>query len=171
MNIPNVSGCSSLAEATRIILLSQEGVHEIGNTNSGPEVDEFNAAVNMPPGTSWCCAYLCWGVKNAAKQLNVTPQFQYGASVFKLWTRNQSLILPGPQADCIMLRNEGISRFSGHAIGHALWVLGVNDDTNLHVISGNTTAADPNARTGGSVAIQNRPQSQMSNGYGYIKLI
>src|ERR1022692_4008101 len=152
MNIPDVSGCSSLAEATRIIFLAQEGVSEVGTTNTGPEVNNYLAAVSLNPGYAWCSAVLCWSIQQAAKQLNITPQFQYGASAYKLWTRNQALILPGPEVNCAVIKNEGLNS-AGHAVGHCLFLLGINDaEPLLNVISGNTNKAG--SREGTTVVVQ-----------------
>lgn len=167
MNIPDVSKCSSLAEATRIIFLAQEGVSEIGTTNTGHEVNQYLAAVGLDPGFPWCSAVLCWSIQQAAKQLNIKPQFQYGASAFKLWNRNQGLILPGPVANCAVIKNEGLSP-AGHAVGHCLFLLDVNADGSLHCISGNTNVQG--SREGTTVVIQDRGTDQLALGYGYLEI-
>lgn len=172
MNIPDVTGCSNLAEATRVIFLAQNGVHEIGNSNSGPEVDQYLAAVHLDPGNAWCCATAAWCIKQAAKQLNITPQIKLHASVYAFWhdPDNQSLIIPSFEPDCLVLRNEGVSK-SGSHIGHLMLGIQDNGDNTFNCVSGNTTASDPNARTGGCVAIQNRPFSQLINGFGFMRIV
>jgi hypothetical protein len=167
MNIPDVTHCDSLAEATRIIMLAQEGVSEIGTTNTGPEVNEYLASVHLPGGYPWCSALLCWSIQQAAKQLNVTPEFKYGASAYKLWTTNQDLILTEPMPNCAVIKNEGVNS-AGHAVGHVMFLLNVNDNGSLNVISGNTNLAG--SREGTSVVIQNRGIDQLALGYGYLEI-
>ena len=169
MNIPDVTGCSDLASATRIIFLAQEGVSEIGTTNTGPEVNQYLAAVELDPGYAWCSAVLCWSIQQAAKQLNITPQFQYGASAYKLWTRNQSLILQDPEPNCAVIKNEGLNS-AGHAVGHCLFLLDINSaEPLLHCISGNTNKQG--SREGTTVVVQDRATSELVLGYGYLKII
>ena len=41
---------------------SHLGEREIGFTNTGPEVNQFLAYVNVAPGASWCMAFACFCV-------------------------------------------------------------------------------------------------------------
>jgi hypothetical protein len=169
INVPDVSKCSSLAEATGIILLSQEGVHEQGGNNMGPEVNEYlSYGVGLNPGYAWCCAFVAWGIKHAAQQLNITPQIKLHASVYAFWTDNQNLIIPTFEPNCLVLKNEGLNS-AGHRVGHLMFGIGLDPDSSMSVISGNTNAAG--SREGNCVAIQARNQSELSLGYGFIKII
>ena len=159
---------ANLDEQSVIVACGFEGVHEQGGDNRGPEVDMFIRAVGLEPPQPWCCGFICYCIQQAVQQLGLPhPQFQYGASVYKLWNRNQGLVIPAPVPNCVALRNEGVNSL-GHAVGHALFVIGVNEDGSLHCISGNTNAAG--SRNGDSVVIQDRPMSQFANGYGFLKI-
>lgn len=159
---------ANLDEQSVIIACGYEGTTEEGGNNRGPMVDKFIEAVGLNPPEPWCCGFICYCIQQAVQQLGLPPPtFQYGASVLKLWDRNQSLVIPAPVANCIALRNEGVNSL-GHAVGHALFVIGVNADGSLHCISGNTNAAG--SRDGNCVAIQDRPMSQFANGYGFLKI-
>ena len=154
------------------LALQDVGVHEDPpGSNSGPVINKMLAVVGLNPGYAWCCASACYWISGACNELGLTHEFSFGASVLKLWQRNQALVIPAPVPGCIALRNEGVNSL-GHAVGHCMVVIDVLDDgQTLKVISGNTTAANPNARTGGEVAIQDRPMSQFTdNGYGFLAI-
>lgn len=163
---------SILAEKTIEYALKDEGVSEVGNTNSGPIVNKMLAVVHMSPGNPWCCAAASYWIVQAAQELNITPQIKLHASVYAFWhdPDNQKLIIPNFEPGCLILRNEGVNKL-GHAIGHLMVGIKDNGDNTFNCISGNTTAADPNARTGGCVAVQNRPFNQLINGYGYMRIL
>ena len=47
---------------------TQLGVHEIGDSNSGPQVIEYQRATSEPgTGWPWCAAFVCWCVRELAK--------------------------------------------------------------------------------------------------------
>lgn len=160
---------SILSDKTIEFALKDEGVHEIGNTNSGPIINKMQAIVHMSPGNPWCCAAACYWIDLAAKELNIIPEIKFHASVYGFWhdSNNQKLIIPNFEPGCLILRDEGLNS-AGHAIGHLMIGIKDNKDGTFQCISGNTTSFDPNARTGGCVAVQNRPFSQLINGYGYM---
>lgn len=162
----SVAPFTDLAYASVQIAMSQLGVHEQGGNNRGPEVDEYIKFIGLNPPEPWCSAFLCWCIDKAAKQIGITPDFKYGASVYKLWTLNQDLVIPAPTPNCLALRDEGLS--AGHRVGHVLFVDSINDDGSLHCVSGNTNAAG--SREGNCVAINDRPLSQFSAGYGFLRI-
>lgn len=160
---------NALAQETINQALRDDGVHEEGGNNRGPRVEEMQRTVNLPPGSPWCCAAICTWIKGAVIALGITTKVHFGASVLKLWERNEPLRISQPEPGCIALRDEGTNK-NGQRVGHALLVLDVLDQGNtLKCISGNTNAAG--SREGNCVAIQHRPTSQITdNGYGFIRI-
>lgn len=160
-----------MTDFTRLVLTIAEGEngqHEVGGNNLGPAVEKYLASIGLAPGNPWCCAFVCWCIKQAAAQLSVTPEFSYHGSVYSMWENNPSLRIDAPVAGCLALRDEGTNS-EGHRVGHVLFVIAVSTDgQTLTCISGNTNAQG--SREGNCVAIQERPISQFANGYGFMRI-
>lgn len=58
-----------LSSATVLLVASNEvGQHEIGGNNRGPRVEQYLAAVDVPPGEPWCAAFVAWVMAQAGVQ-------------------------------------------------------------------------------------------------------
>lgn len=137
------------------IAVSQLGVHEQGANNSGPEVDQYLAAVGLPPGFSWCAAFVYWCFREACRRrpLELAPGVEYipppvpcprTAGAVKLWTlaeTYQRVQVPAPGLVYVLDHGGGK--------GHAGIVESVSDGMVVE-ISGNTNAAG--SREGNCVA-------------------
>lgn len=158
----------TLAELSIQIALSYDGVREVGR-NDGPEVRKFLASIDLNPGDPWCAAFVCFCVKEAAKQLGVTPKFVYGGSVYKLWTRNPDLQLSKPAYNSIFLIDHGLSK-AGSRIGHTGFCVGRNQshDESLETIEGNTNSAG--SRDGDGCYHKSREVAEFTNGYGWLSI-
>ena len=127
---------------------SQAGHHEIGDSNSGPQVDLYLASVGLPPGNPWCAAYVFWCLQHA--HVNVGFKSGYVPDV-ESWARSRQILYTQPQImDFFLLQmvdQQGV--YSGH-IG---FVTAVNADGTVATIEGNTHAADSggNDTDGGGV--------------------
>jgi hypothetical protein len=55
----------ALRDAAAPLALAQVGVREHGGRNRGDQVEEYLAAVDLPPGESWCCAGIVWCYREA----------------------------------------------------------------------------------------------------------
>jgi len=159
----------TLAELTLQIALSYDGVREKGGNNRGPQVEMFQKSIGLEAGDPWCAAFVCYCIKEAGKQLGIKPQFQYGGSVYKLWTRNQALVLPGPGDNCVFLIDHGLSR-AGTRIGHTGFCVAVNQShtETLETMEGNTNSAG--SRDGDGAYHKSRQVSEFAHGYGYLKI-
>lgn len=168
---------STLAERAIEIALSYDGVREHGR-NAGPEVEEFQGSIGLSPGDPWCAAFVCFCIKEAAKELGVTPKFQYGGSVYKLWTRNPDLQTSEPGLNCVFLIDHGLSKV-GTRIGHTgfcVQPLIANADGHpgeqfvdkIETVEGNTNAAG--SRDGDGVYHKTRKMSEFTNGYGWLRI-
>lgn len=168
----------TLAELTVQISLSYDGVREQGGNNLGPQVEEFQKSIGLSPGDPWCAAFVCFCIKQAAKQLGVEPKFQYGGSVYKLWSRNPELQMAAPGVNCIFLINHGLSK-AGTRIGHTgfcITPLQKNDQAypdevffdEIETMEGNTNSAG--SRDGDGCYHKSREMSEFTNGYGWLRI-
>jgi hypothetical protein len=158
----------TLAELAIQIALSYDGVREVGR-NAGPQVEAFQKSIGLSPGDPWCAAFVCFCIKEAAKQLGVDPKFEYGGSVYKLWTRNPDLQMFEPGENCIFLIDHGLSK-AGTRIGHTGFCIApfqANNNT-LETVEGNTNAAG--SRDGDGVYHKSREVSEFANGYGWLRI-
>ena len=156
----------TLAELAVQIALQYDGVRETAR-NDGPEVRMFQRSIGLKPGDPWCAAFVCYCIQDAAKQFGVTPKFQYGGSVYKLWTRNEDLRMSEPGPNCVFLIDHGLSK-TGKRIGHTGFCVGVNQShtETLETVEGNTNAAG--SRDGDGCYHKSRELSEFTKGYGFL---
>ena len=62
-------GASPLGAAALQIAESQKGVHEIGSTNTGPQVDQYLSAAGVSPGNPWCASFVTWSLEHAGHKM------------------------------------------------------------------------------------------------------
>jgi len=167
----------TLAELTIQIALSYDGVREVGR-NAGPQVEEFQKSIGLEKGDPYCAAFVCFCIKEAAQQLGVTPSFQYGGSVYKLWTRNPDLQVAEPGVNTIFCIDHGLSQ-KGTRIGHTgFCITPFQESANAHpgevfldtlrTMEGNTNSAG--SRDGDGCYHKTRKMAELANGYGYLKI-
>lgn len=168
----------TLSELTIKIALQYDGVREQGGNNCGPEVEMFQKSIGLEKGDPWCAAFVCYCIKEAAKQLGVKPKFEYGGSVYKLWTRNESLQSPDPELNSIFLIDHGLSK-KGTRIGHTGFCIApIVSNANGHpgeqfvgsieTMEGNTNAAG--SRDGDGCYHKSREMAEFTNGYGWLRI-
>ena len=63
------AGGRPLGAAALGIAESQKGVHEIGSTNTGPQVDHYLAAAGVAPGNPWCASFVTWSLEHAGHKM------------------------------------------------------------------------------------------------------
>lgn len=109
------------------------GVHEQGGDNRGPEVEEFQRAVNAKPGEPWCAAGLfVWFAKASGILGLVNPCPRTGSSL-RIWTLAEPVCRdsnPGEGFVYVLKHSE--------TTGHVGIIEQVNDDGTIAEISGNT---------------------------------
>jgi len=159
----------TLAELAVEIALHYDGVREIGGNNRGPQVEAFQRSIGLDPGDPWCAAFVSFCIKEAAKALGVTPKFQYGGSVYKLWTKNPELQLSEPGPNTVFCIDHGLSK-SGSRIGHTGFCVAVNPShtETLETMEGNTNSAG--SRDGDGAYHKSREMSEFTRGYGWLKI-
>jgi hypothetical protein len=69
--------------------ITQLGIREKGDSNSGPEVDQYLKSVGLDPGNPWCMAFVYWCYNQAAAQLNVPNFLIRTGGVLHQWNEQQ----------------------------------------------------------------------------------
>ena len=130
------------------IVRTQLGVHEQGGNNTGPEVDQYLAAVGLDPGYAWCAAFLYWCFRKATSQVGLAMinPFPRTASSQKVWTFAEPLCrMDAPAEGCVYVLQHT------PATGHVGIVESIGEDGVICEISGNTFA-ESGGREGNTVA-------------------
>ena len=154
---------------------TQLGVHETGDSNSGPQVKLYQSATTEPgTGWPWCAAFVCWCVAQLAAMrpgllsCSVHRCLPREASVEGLidWAKasGQLVFSPGdtthyPQAGDIVCMAFATGNHVGIATGTYLGAC-------VPTLEGNTsgpTRADADERNGGEVAAKSRPLSYITH--------
>tara|TARA_R110000824_G_scaffold252206_2_gene440947 strand:- start:199 stop:816 length:618 start_codon:yes stop_codon:yes gene_type:complete len=160
LNTLSLTPCESTSSdkiSTRMVGLAKEqiGVSEIDGTNCGPIVDEYKAAtwLDSTKGWPWCAAFICWLVKEAIKDEDVSfdrPQTA-GAWDFENWAKKQDGVeLRKPTNHDVKAGDIVIFTFSH--IGLAIKDVDLSGD--VVTIEGNTNGAG--SREGGTVLEKRR---------------
>ncbi len=150
--------------ATKLVLLAQRevGVHEIGDTNRGPRVNEYKAACEGMPSEAawpWCAAFLCWLVREAMGDVAysfrrpITP----GAWDLERWSLEQDNSTQTKKPTMGDIRAGDLIIFKFSHCGLALSSPGGMGT--LRTIEGNTNEAG--SRDGGGVYLKHRPVEQI----------
>ncbi len=155
-----------LPEALVKIASHEIGTEEVDGSNTGPRVNEYKSATNLPPKESWawCAAFVCWCVREAMK-LAVVPETQTfhrpttaGAWDFKRWSLDQDDSTNTRSPHHGDIRAGDIVIFTFHHIGIA--TAGPDADGRVPTVEGNTDSAG--SREGGGVFAKRRPLSQIA---------
>lgn len=150
-----------LAEKLVALAKKEVGVEEVDGTNTGPRVNEYKAATDLPPKSPWpwCAAFICWLIREAMKDGKYTfaRPVTAGAWDFENWSRRQdnSTQTKKPHRGDILPGDIVIFTFSH--IGLAT----TKPDENgmIGTIEGNTDASG--SREGGGVFAKRRKLSQI----------
>ena len=86
-----------LSESIVQTALAEVGTKELGKSNRGPRVDEYQRATWLKPGDwgAWCASFVCWVIREAMKAENIkeTSGFKRpqtaGAFDFERWSLAQ----------------------------------------------------------------------------------
>ena len=162
----NLAPSSALTGAAMRLILSQEGVREVGGPNKGPEVERFLGAVGLPAGYPWCVALQYWGFQQAAANLNMPNPLPQTAGVLRHWDMAPEKVKIGPDAPTDDLRNITPGTLfcirHGEEHGHMGMVLAA-ESGGLRTIEGNTNVAG--SREGDGVYKRVRRYSDINLGY------
>lgn len=123
---------STLSNQALQVAISQVGVKEVPlGSNAGPQVSAYLASVGLPPGNSWCMAFMYWCFSQAAAQLGVENPMKKSGGVLNEWQSEPQYHVGTPQPGDIFIMD------LGNGLGHTGIVQAVNG-TSLATIEGNT---------------------------------
>ncbi len=163
---------SKLASALVTLALKEVGVEEIGGTNTGPRVNEYKAATDLPPNKSWpwCAGFVCWCVREALKLTGIkeTKGFKRpvtaGAWDFERWSLAQDDTTQTRKPHGGDIQPGDIVIFTFSHIGIAI---SAPKDGYVETVEGNTDAAG--SREGGGVFRKTRKLSQIRSRIRFAK--
>jgi len=138
---------------------SQLGVREIGISNTGPQVNQYLAAANEPPGEPWCASFVYWCTVQASRALSVPDPFMRSGYCPDLgnWAREHGILYSQPEPGDVMLVNEGGD------FHHTGFVTDVDGD-DFSTIEGNTN--DNGSREGTAVM---EHQRSVADRYRFVR--
>jgi hypothetical protein len=145
-----------------MIARKEIGVEEIDGSNTGPRVNEYKSATNLPATEAWpwCAAFVCWVVRQAmraaGKEFSFKRPTTAGAWDLENWSRRQD-------ASTNTMRNPGDDILPGDIVifkfSHVGFALSSPMDGEFRTVEGNTD--DQGSREGGCVAEKARRTSQV----------
>lgn len=146
------------------ILRPEIGQREIGSTNTGRRVQEYQAATTLDgTGWPWCAALTAWGLKETGEELKIEVPWTYSASCDEVWkdAKKRNLIRHKPERGDIFLVRARLKngKFSNTDAIHtgAVEEVAINGKT-WETIEGNSN--DEGSREGYEVAANTRPVSE-----------
>ena len=117
------------------IATAEIGVKEVGN-NAGSRVGEYQQCVHVPPGSSWCAAFVCWCIAQTEQATGITlTGLHRSAGVLDMWHNSPTLRTQVPKPGDIMIMQHGST-----PLGHTGIVISATAST-VDTIEGNTNSA------------------------------
>lgn len=156
---------SLLAEKTIEIARSYLNVREVGGANRGPDVERFLATVHVPPGNSWCAAYVTTCIYEATAVVGGPPQFKGSAGALHLLDVNPNLRLTTPEEPCVFVLDHGQGK------GHTGYLVELLPDGHFRSVEGNTgpgQAVPAKDRNGDGV--YERTDRKVSDCFGFLRI-
>jgi hypothetical protein len=156
---------TTFVKALLTIAHREVGVTEVGKSNRGPRVDQYQQAtwLDKKDWGAWCAAFVCWVVREALSQTNTkeTDNFKRprtaGAWDFERWSLAQDSTTQTrkPAGSDILPGDLIVFKFSHIGIAQSA----PDRQGNFTTIEGNSNSKG--SRTGGQVCEGNRNISQV----------
>lgn len=146
---------SAFTERLVLTALAEVGVKEVGSTNRGPRVDEYQRStwLDQKDWGPWCAAFVCWVIRASMnlEKIRETDGFRRpqtaGAFDFENWSLAQDNTTQTAKPAGRAIQRGDLVIFTFSHIGIA--TSGVDEDGNFHTVEGNSNSAG--SRTGGMV--------------------
>lgn len=146
---------SAFTERLVLTALAEVGVKEVGTSNRGPRVDEYQRAtwLDQKDWGPWCAAFVCWVIRASMnlEKIRETAGFKRpqtaGAFDFENWSLEQDNTTQTAKPAGRAIQRGDIVIFTFSHIGIA--TSGVDENGNFHTVEGNSNSAG--SRTGGMV--------------------
>lgn len=117
--------------------------------NTGPKIDDWLAALGLPPGNAWCAAAACAWALEAAAATGTGIAFRRSARALGLLEKNPGLVVAAPAPGDLVVWDHG------QGLGHVAVLTAVvsvgGAVAALAAVAGNTSA-DGHSRNGDRVA-------------------
>jgi hypothetical protein len=166
---PVVRAPGPLTQRAMEIATSQIGVRESPtNSNRGPEVESFLAAVGLGPGHAWCAAFVYWCLKQAAAELDMRNSCLRSGGVLRQWKHAVEEGIPRISATAAKndpsLVQPGMVLVIdwGSGLGHTGFLTRVQGG-HFETVEGNTDGS--RTREGGGVYALTRKVGEINKGY------
>lgn len=129
---------SRYVDTTISTAIKEVGVKEVNFSNSGPQVDQYLAAVGLGPGNPWCAAFVFWVCDNSGVPKSIWEDLANRAycPTIESWARKKGVLTQAPvRGDFMLLQmHDSQGQYSGH-IGIVEQVEG----NQIYTIEGNTS--------------------------------
>lgn len=139
---------------------------ETDGPNDGTEIREWLRRRGIATPASWCAAFACAMIEDAAHALGLMLSMRYSAGALRLLDLNPDLALTEPEAGAVVVWDHG------HGLGHVGIVTSVTrvggELASIEAISGNTGLGG--GREGNAVAERGFPFPQARRLAGYIRV-
>lgn len=160
-----------LVERAMELALAEVGVLEEGGQNRGRRVEQYQAAIGLPPGQPYCLAFCVWAFDRAAKELGMDNPLTRSGKVSRLWRKAPEFWrCDRPTVGSIFCR--ALDPSDPESKGHAGLVVGVTP-THIVTVEANTSPATKAGqkadRDGGGVHRKIRPLDYVTLGYVDIR--
>lgn len=155
----------TLSEHLKDIARGELGVKEIGHTNKGPRVGQYQAATSLGgTGWPWCAAFICWCVREAIirweRERGVKVTFQRPTTAAAYGFDEWSLAQDNSTKTRRSHTREPIGIFSLKTVSHCGIAISAPDENGyFQTIEGNSNTGG--SRDGGSVVRNRRHISQV----------
>ena len=171
-SVPISKGSSDKFLDSAIMIAAGEEAKQVRevpkNSNCGPEVNEYLRRVGVPPGNSWCCAFVYWCFDEAAKKMGRSNPMVKTAGCLNHWNnagaqgaqrirKQEAVENPGLVKSGMILIID-----HGGGLGHTGLVEKV-EGALLTTIEGNTDAS--RSREGGGVYRLSRKIVDINKGF------
>lgn len=148
------------------IARKEVGVVEVGTSNTGKRVREYQASTTLEgTGWPWCAAFVCWCMKEWLKDPEVRDAFGFtvkqaeawrpktaAAYGFHEWAQKKGLLIMN-DSPLHVLHTADLVTYDFSHIG----IVETDRDDNIFTIEGNTN--DAGSREGGGVYAKVRPRN------------
>jgi len=146
---------SAFTERLVLTALAEVGVKEVGSTNRGPRVDEYQRStwLDQKDWGPWCAAFVCWVIRASMnlEKIRETDGFHRpqtaGAWDFERWSLEQDNTTQTAKPAGRAIQRGDLVIFTFSHIGIA--TSAPDENGNFHTVEGNSNSAG--SRTGGMV--------------------
>lgn len=137
----------TLYERAIEIIQSYVGVHEEGGDNRGPQIEEFQKAIDgKAQGESWCMCLQGYVLQKTAAEFDTILPIKLSEHCLTTWGINHNHRRDYPEPGFLVIWSHGAG-----PSGHTGMVTAVNQDGTISTVEGNTSSSTEVDREGQGV--------------------